>query len=148
MRYSGLRIRDAATLSKDKLHENKLLLYTLKTGQPVWLSLPKKIAEELEGLNANGKYFFWSGNGVPKSTVADWQRSLAKVFELAGINGHAHRFRDTFSVNLLKAGVPLETVSVLLGHSSIRITERHYSPWVKFRQIKLEESIEKAWKLG
>jgi integrase len=73
---------------------------------------------------------------------------LAKVFELAGINGHAHRFRDTFSVNLLKAGVPLETVSVLLGHSSIRITERHYSPWVKSRKIKLEESIEKAWKLG
>jgi integrase len=63
------------------------------------------------------------------------------VFELAGIKGHAHRFRDTFSVNLLKAGVPLETVSVLLGHSSIRITERHYSPWVKSRQIKLEESI-------
>ncbi len=148
LRYSGLRIRDAATLSRDKLHENKLMLYTQKTGQPVWLPLPKKIAEELEALNLGGKYFFWSGHGLAKSTVADWQRSLAKVFELAGIKGHAHRFRDTFSVNLLKAGVPLETVSVLLGHSSIRITERHYSPWVKSRQIKLEESIEKAWALG
>ncbi len=148
LRYSGLRIRDAATLSRDKLHDNKLLLYTQKTGQPVWLPLPKKIAEELEGLNPGRKHFFWSGNGLAKSTVADWQRSLAKVFELAGIKGHAHRFRDTFSVNLLKAGVPLETVSVLLGYSSIRITERHYSPWVKSRQIKLEESIEKAWKLG
>jgi integrase/recombinase XerD len=61
LRYSGLRIRDAATLSRDKLHENKLLLYTQKTGQPVWLPLPKKIAEELEALNLGGKYFFWSG---------------------------------------------------------------------------------------
>ena len=148
LRYSGLRIRDAATLSRDKLHENKLLLYTQKTGQPVWLPLPRKVAEELEELNARGKYFFWSGHGLEKSTVADWQRSLAKVFELAGIEGHAHRFRDTFSVNLLQAGVQLETVSVLLGHSSIRITERHYSPWVKSRQVKLEESIEKAWKLA
>ena len=77
----------------------------------------------------------------------DWQRSLAKVFKLAGIEGRAHRFRDTFSVNLLKAGVPLETVSVLLGHSSIRVTEQHYSPRVKSRKTKLKESIEKAWKL-
>jgi integrase/recombinase XerD len=147
LRYSGLRIRDAATLSREKLRENKLLLYTQKTGQPVWLPLPKRIVEELEELNRGGKHFFWSGNGLAKSTVADWQRSLAKVFKLAGIKGHAHRFRDTFSVNLLQAGVPLETVSVLLGHSSIKVTERHYAPWVKSRQIKLEESIEKAWNL-
>jgi integrase/recombinase XerD len=148
LRYSGLRIRDAATLSRDKLEGNKLLLYTQKTGQPVWLPLPKSITKELEELNPHGKYFFWSGQGLPKSTVADWQRTLARVFELAGIQGHAHRFRDTFSVNLLQAGVPLETVSVLLGHASIRVTERHYSPWVKSRQLKLEESIEKAWKLA
>ncbi len=32
---------------------------------------------------------------------------------------------------LLLAGVPLEQVSVLLGHQSIKVTERHYSPWVK-----------------
>jgi integrase/recombinase XerD len=147
LRYSGLRIRDAATLSRDKLHDGKLLLYTKKTGQPVWLPLPKKVVEGLESLS-HGNYFFWSGRGLAKSTVADWQRSMIKVFELAGIKGHAHRFRDTFSVNLLLAGVPLETVSILLGHSSIRVTEKHYSPWVKSRQIKLEESIEKAWKLG
>ena len=61
LRYSGLRIRDAATLARDKLHENKLLLYTQKTGQPVWLPLPRKAAEELEELNTRGKYFFWSG---------------------------------------------------------------------------------------
>jgi integrase len=35
-------------------------------------------------------------------------------------------------------------VSVLLGHSSLRVTEKHYSPWVKARQDKLENSIEHA----
>ena len=39
------------------------------------------------------------------------------------------------------AGVPLEQVSVLLGHQSIKVTERHYSPWVKARQEQLETAV-------
>jgi integrase/recombinase XerD len=148
LRFSGLRIRDAATLAKEKLNDGKLLLYTQKTGQPVWLPLPKNLVEEMECLDHRGKYFFWSGEGLEKSTVADWQRSLATVFKLAGVKGHAHRFRDTFSVNLLNAGVSLESVSILLGHSSLRITEKHYAPWCASRQSRLELEIEKAWKLG
>ena len=42
-------------------------------------------------------------------------------------------------------GVSLETVSVLLGHSSVKITERHYKPWVKKLQTKLEEEVTKIW---
>jgi integrase len=30
---------------------------------------------------------------------------------------------------MLENGVSIENVSVLLGHSSVRITERHYKPW-------------------
>jgi integrase/recombinase XerD len=146
-RYSGLRIRDAVTLSRDRLTGSKLLMYTQKTGTPVYLPLPESVVKELSEMNPLGKYFFWSGNGLAKSAVADWQRSLAKVFKLAGIKGHAHRFRDIFPVGLLESGTTLETVSVLLGRSSIRTTERHYAPWVKSRQLKLEESIGKAWKL-
>src|SRR6202020_2207739 len=67
LRYSGLRIRDAATLSRDKVHNGKLLLYTQKTGQPVWLPLPKKLNEELDSLVLHGNHFFWSGQGLPKS---------------------------------------------------------------------------------
>jgi hypothetical protein len=71
--------------------------------------------------------------------VGDWQRSLKRIFELGGVpDAHAHRFRDTFSVELLLAGVPIERVSILLGHQSVRITEKHYAPWVKARQVQLE----------
>jgi hypothetical protein len=34
--------------------------------------------------------------------------------------------------------VPIDQVSVLLGHSSVKITEKSYSPWVKARQEQLE----------
>jgi integrase len=53
--------------------------------------------------------------------------------------------RDTFSVDLLSKGVPLDVISKLLGHTSIKTTEKHYAPWVKSRQIKLEEAVKATW---
>jgi integrase len=60
-------------------------------------------------------------------------------------HGHAHRFRDTFAVGLLQAGVPMDQVSVLLGHSSIKVTKQHYSPWVGARQEQLEADVRRTW---
>lgn len=147
LRYSGLRIRDAATLARERLQNGKLLLYMQKTGVPVFVPLPPYVVEALEETpNTNPRYFFWSGNGLPKTTVADWQRSLRKLFEIANVKGgHAHRFRDTFAVELLLAGVPIDQVSVLLGHSSVKITEKSYAPWVKARQEQLEAAVMKTW---
>jgi len=50
-------------------------------------------------------------------------------------------------VELLLSGVPIERVSVLLGHSSPKITERHYAPWVGERQELMEEDVRRAWKV-
>ena len=73
---------------------------------------------------------------------------LPMLFTLAGItNGHAHRFRDTFAVELLLAGVLLDRVSILLGHKSVRITEKHYAPWVRSRQEQLDADVRKTWGL-
>lgn len=148
LRYSGLRIRDAVCLPKKKLKGNRLFLYTQKTGVPVFVPLPQFVVDELHSLPRVGaEYFFWSGNGKPKSVVSDWQRSFRKLFRIAQIAGHPHRFRDTFAVELLLAGVPLDQVSVLLGHSSIKVTEKHYAPWVKTRQDQLEDAVRRTWKL-
>jgi len=51
----------------------------------------------------------------------------------------------TFAVDYLKSGRPIERLSILLGHSSVKVTERHYSPWTKSRQEQLESDLRAMW---
>ncbi len=139
-RYSGLRISDAATLERVRLAGDRIFLYTQKTGTPVWVPVPKSVSKALEACpNREPKYFFWSGVGKRTSAVNVWQETFQTLFASAKVpEAHIHRFRHTFAVSLLQKGVSIELVSVLLAHSSIRVTERHYAPWVKARQEQLE----------
>ena len=62
LRYSGLRVGDVATLAKDRIQNGKLLLYTQKTGVPVYLSLPQVVLDALESFpHMNEQYYFWGG---------------------------------------------------------------------------------------
>ncbi len=145
LRYSGLRIRDAITLPRNRVQGDKLFLFTAETGTPVYCPLPPVVMNALNAI-PDSTYYFWTGLSKPKSAVGDWQRSLKGLFELGGVpDAHAHRFRDSFSVELLLAGVPIERVSILLGHQSVRITQKHYAPWVKARQEQLEADVRRTW---
>jgi len=172
LRYSGLRISDAVSCSVDRLIDGKLRLYTQKTGTHVHCPLPEFVVKELVAIpKMSERYWFWTGNGKMETAITDWQGRLLELFEdvrieeFARVNritdkdarklleqkggkiaeGHAHRFRDTFAVELLLAGVPLERVSVLLGHTSVKVTERHYSPWVRERQEQAEADVRRTW---
>jgi integrase/recombinase XerD len=132
-RHSGLRISDTTTLAVSSLHGTKLRLYQAKTGEPVYVPIPEQVAAALRAVHRrNPQYFFWSGHSKIQGAASVWRKRLAEVFKAAGIKGgHTHRLRDTFAVGLLEKGVSLETVSSLLGHQSLKITQKHYSPWVK-----------------
>jgi integrase len=145
LRHSGLRIGDAVALRRDHVDDGKLFLYTQKTGTPVRIPLPARVLEGL-GTLPGREYFFWSGNGLLKSAIEDWRRSFKLLAGLAKVNrAHFHRLRDSFAVALLEKGVPIESVSVLLGHSDVRVTLKHYRPWVKSLQDKLEADVRMSW---
>jgi len=155
MRNSGLAISDAATLEQSELiHDKAKDLYRVetsrtKTGTHVSVPIKAEVAKELLAvgkLNANKKYFFWSGNGKVKTILSDLGTDIRKVFRLSGLSeGGAHRLRDSFAVGLLSQGVPIEEVSKLLGHSSIKVTEKSYAPWVKSRQDRLDSLVTATW---
>lgn len=142
LRYSGLRIQDCALLKQEKLHDGRIFLYSQKTNVPVWVPIPEFVVKELERLD--GEYFFWSGHGLVKTALGNWQRSLERLGKIAGVKFHAHQLRDSFAIGLLTKGVPLETVAVLLGNS-LKICERHYSPWIQARQAVLEEAVRRTF---
>jgi site-specific recombinase XerD len=157
MRWSGLAIRDALTLKRTEIIEDKrkgihrIVTARQKTGTHVSVPIPPDVTKELLAvLNGNPEYVFWSGEGEEESITKSWSKLyLAPLFEAAklSVNGYlkSHRLRDTFAVDLLEKGVPLEEVSKLLGHESIKTTERHYSKWMKGRQDRLDSLVTDSW---
>jgi integrase/recombinase XerD len=52
---------------------------------------------------------------------------VKRVGERAGVKVSPHTLRRTFGSHLLNEGMRLETVSKLLGHSDVRVTQKAYA---------------------
>jgi integrase/recombinase XerD len=155
MRWSGLAIRDAVTLERAEIQRDarkglyRIVTSRQKTGTHVSVPIPAEVAEELLAITSpNPRYVFWTG-GSGETIAKTWaSRYVRPVFESAGIEcGHmvSHRLRDTFAVGLLEKGVPMEEVSRLLGHTSIKTTEKHYAKWSKGRQDRVDDLVSGSW---
>jgi integrase/recombinase XerD len=70
------------------------------------------------------------GDDMPVPSNQLFNRSLKQIGEFAGISAHkmtSHTGRRTAGVVLLNAGIRMEVVSKVLGHSSIKMTEKAYA---------------------
>ncbi len=157
MRWSGLAVRDASCLRSEGLLKSSTGLYRVntarqKTGVFVYVPIPAHIAEEiLEAANKGADYLFWT---PALRGAAAFSRNtcltISAAFRKAKIHtaGHmvSHRLRDTFAVDLLTKGVPMEEVSKMLGHESITTTEKHYAQWAKGRQDRVDSLVTATWK--
>jgi integrase/recombinase XerD len=149
LRWSGLRVTDALTLDRSRIDaDGRLFLYQSKTGTPVRTPLPPTVIDALKALPTISATKFFLRDGEDPFHLGDqyrWQLKLA--VQRSGITKrvHFHQLRDTFAVMLLLAGVPLDQVSLLLGHTSIETTQKHYAPFVKARQDQLDSSVRAVW---
>ena len=149
MRYSGLAIADAVTLCREALVGTELTLRRAKSGELVMVDLPHLVVKAVNRLRGpNLDHFWWSGKSRAVTTAKYWRKQLREVAARTGIAGfHPRRLRDTFAVGLLTAGVSIEDVSSLLGHSSIQTTEQHYAPWDRRRRDRLTQVVRAANRL-
>ncbi len=146
MLYSGLRISDTVKLERKAvdLRTGKLLLRVMKTGTPLYCRLGRPATAALEALPCeSAEHFFWNGESGLSTAIGNARRTISRALAAAKVEGHPHRFRDTFSVRLLEAGEDLRTVQLLLGHTSIKTTEKHYAPFVKSFQSILDAATAK-----
>ena len=161
MRHSGFAVRDAALLRREDLviqrGTYRIVRERHKTGADLYIPLPPQIGREVNAVaNGNPEYVFWdkqvkeAGMFTEQAAAKRWGKKISEAFTSAGIvskgNMISHRLRDTYAVDLLQKGVPLEHVSKLLGHKSVVTTENHYAKWVKGRQELLERIVSATWK--
>jgi integrase/recombinase XerD len=150
--WAGLHRRRNLAAEPAATDDNLTQVHRTKTDAEVFIPLPPAVAKMLRAhANDHPDYFFWNPERMKKTSLicqfGDW---LRLVFDKAGVkHGQqemlSHRFRHTFAVELLLADVPIEQVSKLLGHKTVRTAERYYSAWVKERQRKLEADVKQAW---
>ena len=86
------------------------------------------------------EYFFWTGRGKIETVLKNIRNTFVIIGRKTGIHVHPHRFRDTFATRLLQNRHTLEQVQQLLGHKSIRTTEKHYKHFVPEMQEALDEA--------
>ncbi|MFC1591395.1 tyrosine-type recombinase/integrase [Thermodesulfobacteriota bacterium] len=131
---TGMRIGELleTTLSDINLQEQKIIIYQAsKTGigRVVYYSNDAREALEqwLQQRDASEPFLFYSNRGGPLGYSA--ARSVFKKYvKMAGLedSGYTlHRLRHSFASELLNAGMRLECLQPLLGHTNIEVTRRY-----------------------
>lgn len=149
MRHTGLRISDAIMLSRDRVREGRITLFTQKTGGHIFLPVPKELSEALEMLpppRGDGRdrgYFFWNGIISRRAALGVAERTLTRVFKNAGVRGaHAHRFRHTLATEILTRGGTEQDAADILGISA-SVVRKYYAKWTPQRQERIFSLMER-----
>jgi integrase len=127
-RYGSLRFLRVADVD---LTARGGIVKVTKSTKPQTIRFTKKgcafIKSMIEG-KAKKDLVFTKSSGAPWKP-SDQERRMQDGCEAAGIDPPIgfHGLRDTFASHLVMAGVPLLTVSKLLGHADTRTTEKYYA---------------------
>lgn len=123
--FCGLRISDIMQLTWKNIIKDRdtytLEIVMKKTKDPIYLPLSDQALKWLpssEGKVAEDKVFYIPSFCYVNPTLAEWAQK-------AGLKKHMtfHTARHTFATMMLTLGADLYTVSKLLGHSDVKVTQ-------------------------
>jgi excisionase family DNA binding protein len=124
---TGARISELMALRRSAvdLERRTILLTKTKSGRNRVIPINAQLHEVLTALKARskGERVFAGPEGEP---VASVRRAFVSACRRAGLKGvRMHDLRHTFATRLVRRGVDIITVRDLLGHSSVKLTERY-----------------------
>lgn len=123
--FTGLAYIDVAQLTKDNIKEfdGRLWIMTKrqKTNVPsnvLLLDIPLQIIKKYDGVDAKGRL-------LPIFSNQRMNSYLKEIADLCGIDRRLtfHLARHTFATLALSKGVPIESLSKMLGHTKIATTQ-------------------------
>lgn len=121
----GLRISEACRLKWTSFSE-RLVRVLGKGGKERLIPLPHLTLSELRKLRAlsEGSEFVFGEAPLHPRKAYEWIRSSGRNAGLLN-ELHPHALRHSFATHLLGQGANLRTLQELLGHESLRATERY-----------------------
>jgi len=133
---AGLRRGEMANLKWEDVDfaNNQLYIAPNKTENHRFVPMTQDLRNALEKAHKRAKHEYvvtvcqpMKGNRCNPDYLTTFYQEVAKA---AGVDSFLHKLRHTFASQLVQNGVELYTVSKLLGHSSIQMTEiyAHLAP--------------------
>jgi len=134
------RVGEASVLKWDDIDfdNNVIYLYRSKVSNEDFIPMTKRLRNTLveRQKNAENEYVFPGRFGKGHKTIRN-NRALEAAFKRAGVEGvSTHNARKTFATRLLSRGAAITDVQHLLGHASVKTTERAYAAFVKNERFK------------
>jgi len=129
---SGLRLSEITSLRKDdiSLADCKGIVMGKGGKERVFYfsERAKRYLLNYLDLRWDNKEWLFVGGNAPfnKLGSSGVGAIIRELGEYAGVtNVHPHRFRRTMATKLVRKGMPIEQVSILLGHSNLGVTMRY-----------------------
>lgn len=120
----GLRVSEACGLRWRHIHpEKNTVLIRGKGGKERIVSLPPMVFPQILKLDRQGPSI-WGSQALPVRVAYNIVRSLG---EQTGLRKplHPHALRHSFATHLLSSGVDLRILQEMLGHESLKSTQKY-----------------------
>jgi len=135
----GFRINEASKMkwSDIDFENNIIYLYRSKVSNDDFIPMTNRLRTTLlqRRKSIDAEYVFPGRFGGHKTVQNN--RALEAAFKRAGIDDiSSHNLRKTFATRLLSRGAGITDVQHLLGHASVKTTEKAYAAFVKNERFK------------
>lgn len=135
-----IQIRNTVQRLQNRKQDGKktlLVKMSLSASAQRELTIPKMVLQVLKIYKNSQGYVLQCKEGKIPDPRRE-QIRLEKLFEKQQMKEYNfHTLRDTFAVRCLEAGMSIENLSYVLGHSSVTITAQRYRVFLEVKQERI-----------